>query len=74
MLWYHFSGQHGPASTPGNGPGGSAGGWAYSKDGFDNGASDDDMSWVEVLDRFFYEGLCTEGWDIWVDEVQVCWG
>jgi len=57
----------------GGGGGGDSRGWAYSDEtGFQNGEGSG--SWFEALDRYLRAGVCTAGWEVWVNGRQVCDG
>ena len=82
MQWYYFSGDEGPASTgPGSGSS-HQGGWAFGETGgttrytFTNGASDRAIPQdvLDVINAYMTDRTCTAGWDIWIDDTQVCWG
>lgn len=79
MTWVWFDGSISRASEDpgqsGNNAYPAGRGWAYDdyRDisvKIQNGAP---SGWEAALDAYFDHGRCTAGWDIWVDNRQVCW-
>jgi hypothetical protein len=67
MHWYEYEGRWSPLEGRSSNDGG-GGTYAESSDG----ASVSDPGAQEALDAFLGGGVCMEGWDIYVDGVQVC--
>jgi hypothetical protein len=45
-------------------------GWSASNSGVSTGEGSAD--WRQALQKYLDENVCTEGWEIWVDGVQMC--
>ncbi len=73
MRWYDYTGSiYRRGSSPG-GSGSGSRGWAYSLTGtqYRNGEGEGE-DWNDALDTWLGGGGCTVGWEIWVDNDQVC--
>lgn len=72
--WFKFDGEVWTRDNPDSGGNGGGRGWAYSKDGTQNGdgTSGTINDWQTALNNYLTTGTCTQGWEVWVDGVQVC--
>jgi hypothetical protein len=72
MGWYGFRGDAQILSTPGGGGGGGGPGTTWVSYGGSGQGGYIDSDAAQVLEKFFKDGSCTDGWVIIVDGVQEC--